>query len=80
MVALEAAACGLPVVGTRVGVIPELTKAVSPVGDAEALGEAVARSLAEPSVLISPTQLRARFGLDACANRFRELYTTLSGA
>ncbi|MBV9328737.1 MAG: glycosyltransferase [Chloroflexi bacterium] len=80
MVALEAAACGLPVVGTRVGVIPELTKAVSPVGDAEALGEAVARSLAEPSALISPTQLRASFGLDACANRFRELYTTLSGA
>lgn len=40
MAALEAAACGLSVVGTAVGVLPEIGRAV-PVGDADALADAI---------------------------------------
>ena len=44
-VALEAAACGLPIVGTAVGVLPDLTGAVRcvAVGDAAALAREMAR-------------------------------------
>ncbi len=48
MVTLEAAACGVPTVGTRVGLlpdVPELGIAV-PVGDAHALAEAIRTALA----------------------------------
>src|SRR5207247_1755349 len=41
MVALEAAACGLPVAGTHVGVLPELTGALVRIGDASALADAM---------------------------------------
>jgi glycosyltransferase involved in cell wall biosynthesis len=79
MVAIEAAACGVPVVGTRVGVIPELTSAVAPVGAAEALSACAAAVLADPDPHARMALDRARtdFGLDRSAARFRELYASL---
>jgi glycosyltransferase involved in cell wall biosynthesis len=81
MVALEAAACGAPVVGTRVGVIPELTAAASAVGDADALAREIsavldshARSDRDPTL----AYIRGSFGLEACTSRFRQLYAALS--
>jgi glycosyltransferase involved in cell wall biosynthesis len=70
MVALEAAACGLRVAGTRVGVIPELTDAVAPTGNAEALAVAMASTSANRATDIAQNN----FGLDRCAQRFRDLY------
>jgi glycosyltransferase involved in cell wall biosynthesis len=73
MVAIEAAACGLHVVGTRVGVIPELSDAVAPTGNADALARAMAASLENRSTDIA----RKHFGVDQCTRRFRDLYGCL---
>ncbi len=84
MVALEAAACGVPVLGTRVGVIPELTTALAPVGDTGALADAIVTTLSGPASAATrgsdavTSLVRSTFGLEACADRFRELYATLS--
>ena len=80
MVAIEAAACGVPLVGTRVGVMPELTSAVAPVGADETLSARVAAVLADPDPHARTALDRARteFGLDRSAARFRELYASLS--
>jgi glycosyltransferase involved in cell wall biosynthesis len=77
MVAVEAAACGVPLVGTRVGVIPELAapSAVVPVADAEALAAAVVAAChASPPAY---EHVRTAFGLEACVARFRGLYSQL---
>ena len=75
MVALEAAACGVPLVGTRVGVLPEVTSTVVPVRDPAALAGALAASLrTEASATGSTESIRKRFGLVACTKRFRSLY------
>ncbi len=49
MAVLEAAACGCPVAGTAVGVLPELClqRAIAPPGDAEALAAAAAAVLGD---------------------------------
>jgi len=80
MVGVEAVACGTPVVGTRVGVIPDLTRMVAAVGDVDGLAGAIAGQLAERAEPLSLTEVRATFGLEACAERFRGLYTSLIGA
>jgi glycosyltransferase involved in cell wall biosynthesis len=79
MVAIEAAACGVPVVGTTVGVIPELTSAVAPVGADEGLFNCLAEVLGEPHSHAAAALERARteFGLARSAARFRELYAVL---
>jgi len=81
MVALEAAACGVPVVGTAVGVIPELQPAARTVrvGDAEGLADAMAELVDdEPSRLRSGCAARERavgeYSIDLCTTRFIDLY------
>jgi glycosyltransferase involved in cell wall biosynthesis len=86
MVALEAAASGLPVVGTSVGVLPELAPAaarVAPVGDAQGLADAIAGLLDdEPSRIRSGRAARTRavaeYGLERCATRFHDLYVEVA--
>ena len=82
MAAIEAAACGVPVVGTCVGVVPELTSAVAPLRDPDALARAITRALATPQDArdASLADVRARFGLEACADRFGALYIRIGAA
>jgi glycosyltransferase involved in cell wall biosynthesis len=51
MTAIEALAAGTPVVGTRVGALPDVvdegeTGVLAPPGDSEALGDAISEALA----------------------------------
>jgi glycosyltransferase involved in cell wall biosynthesis len=87
MVAIEAAVCGLPIVGTRVGVIPELAasaEAVVPIGAASALADGLFAALtthAESSSSRSdelPARARREFGLEPCVARFRALYADVT--
>lgn len=83
MVALEAAASGLPVVGTRVGVLPELAPdaaCVASVGDPTGLADAIAGLLEDgPSRSRSAAAARAiavaEYGLARSTTRFHNLYT-----
>jgi glycosyltransferase involved in cell wall biosynthesis len=70
MVALEALSCGVPVVGTSVGVVPEIGQPV-PVGDAHALANALAWSRASAC-------LPAEFELGPAVDRFVAVYHELA--
>jgi glycosyltransferase involved in cell wall biosynthesis len=82
MAVLEAAACGVPVVGTEVGVLPELSPRAAlavPVGDHLALAEAIAGLLKDPSrtsgMGTSARQsVETRFGLSETVRTFRNIY------
>ena len=85
MVALEAAACGVPVVGTAVGVIPELEPAARPipVGDADRLAKKIAELVDdEPSRVRSGCAARERavaeYGVERSTTRFLDLYAEVS--
>ena len=82
MVVLEAAACAIPVVGTRVGVVPELTSAVAAVTDDRGLAASLAAVLDDPDPHARAVfdRARAEFGLDESAARFRDVYMSLLGA
>lgn len=79
---LEAAACGLPVVGTRVGVLPELTPEAAigvPTGDPAALAETVAELLDDPARRLAlgkagRARIEAEFSVECSATEFRVLY------
>jgi len=74
MVALEAAACGVPVLGTRVGVLPELSpNATVAVGDAAAL----AQMLNAPPPSGTHDLVQRDFALDVCARNFVLCYERL---
>jgi glycosyltransferase involved in cell wall biosynthesis len=82
MVALEAAACCRPVVGTRVGVLPELEPAAgatAPVGDAPGLARRLCAVLEDARIRGSAArELVAReFSLDGCVERFHGIYSEL---
>ena len=81
MVALEAAACGVPVVGTAVGVIPELRPAARTVsvGDAGGLADGMEELVDdEPCRLRSGCAARERveaeYSIKLCTTRFLDLY------
>ena len=81
MVALEAAACGVPVVGTAVGVIPELrpTARTIRVGDAGGLADGMEELVDdEPGRLRSGCAARERavaeYSVELCTSRFLDLY------
>ena len=78
MVALEAAACGLPIAGTSVGVIPELTRAVAPVGDAHVLADAMADALGSVQRGAAMQRACSEYDLKTCTDRFRALYASLA--
>lgn len=81
MVALEAAACAKPTVGTAVGLLPELAPAASAVavGDARALAAALLAAVASPAGLAAMgqaglEQVTLRYTLEHTAARLVELY------
>jgi glycosyltransferase involved in cell wall biosynthesis len=83
MVALEAAACGRPVVGTHVGVVPEVGESVA-IRDAEALAGALTRACEEAQhaqrLAVAGRQLvDSTYSLDRAAAGFRALYAAVSG-
>lgn len=85
--ALEALACGLPIVGFEVGGIPDMirpgrTGVLAPAGDAEALGEAIVRALEDDSARAALSHECRRIALDEYplelqARRYLELYSGL---
>ncbi len=82
MAVLEAAACGLPAVGTAVGVLPDLAPEAAwavPVGDAAALAEAIIALWHDPPRRAAMAQaawaiVAAEYSLERAADRFWELY------
>jgi glycosyltransferase involved in cell wall biosynthesis len=84
MVALEAAACGVPVFGTRVGVVPELAGAptdVVDVGDAAGLAEVLAGVLTRAAPgpdLPARAVVERDFALPVAAARFTGIYEGLA--
>ena len=84
LVTLEAAACGCPIVGTAVGVLPELLDAahVAPTGDATALATAISALIVNPQergrvASESRARVLSSFGLDRTVAELELLYLGL---
>jgi glycosyltransferase involved in cell wall biosynthesis len=86
-VVLEAMACGLPVIATQVGGVPDIIQhrvngLLIPPGDTDAICAAI-RELFDNATLAEELGMRARqtvvahFSLSAIADRYAELYKTL---
>lgn len=78
MAVLEAMACGVPALGTPVGVLPEVA-AAPPAWDAAQLAGQVIALLAEPNAYeeqraAARQQVEARFSLPHAASRFTRVY------
>jgi glycosyltransferase involved in cell wall biosynthesis len=85
MVALEAAACGVPLVGTAVGVIPELEPAarIARVGDAGGLADGMAELVDDErcrqrSGSAARERAVAEYGVERSATRFLDLYAQVA--
>ncbi|MCP4362538.1 MAG: glycosyltransferase family 4 protein, partial [Chloroflexi bacterium] len=87
MAVLEAAACGLPVVGTAVGVVPELAPeagAAVSVGDEKKLAEEIINFFKHPERAAqmkqaAQTKIQDRFTLAQAAQRFQTIYASIIG-
>jgi glycosyltransferase involved in cell wall biosynthesis len=85
MALLEAAASGLPLVGTQVGVLAELAPDAAvavAVGDSEKLAEAMISLLCDPQQAASlgraaRARVESEYGLDRTLERFTALYRSL---
>ncbi|MBI3762495.1 MAG: glycosyltransferase [Chloroflexi bacterium] len=83
MAVLEAAACGVPTVGTAVGILPELMpdEWLAPPGDIPALAGLIRRGLSQPMTLqeIGKTlrgRMESEFSLEGRVERFLEVYVS----
>ena len=82
---IEAAACGLPVVGTAVGALPEFAPAAAllvPVGEEEGLADVLIRILDSPDHAgcmgaKAREKVKACYRVEIAAARFLELYRSL---
>ena len=82
--ALEALACGVPVIGTRTGGIPEVvrdgeTGALCPVGDVDGMAEAAVAILTDRQrwqamSSLAAADARERFSLDAIVGQYEAFY------
>lgn len=83
MVALEAAASGCPVVGSAVGILPELGgPTVAPAG-ADALAQLITAILSDPSArahlaAVQQARVAERFTVAHCVERLRALYAEVA--
>lgn len=87
MAALEAMACGKPVVATRIGALPEVvlhgvTGTLVPPGDVDALARAIISYARRPSMLrdhASAARSRSveRFHVDDCAKAYLEIIASI---
>lgn len=86
MVAVEALACGVPVVGTGVGILPDLPRDVCTItrpGDSEGLAENLIRVLSQTEAR-KEVSFRARrivereYSIERTVEQFLELYNRLS--
>jgi glycosyltransferase involved in cell wall biosynthesis len=80
MALLEAAACGVPAVGTPVGVLPELgISATDEASLASALGALLADKPRRAALAQSAReQVRADYSLDGAVQTFREVYASVA--
>ena len=86
LVVLEAGACGCPVVGTAVGLLPELLdpEAVAPAGDDAALAEAMLRLIRSPERRVEAgrslqRRVIERYSLETTAAAWSDLYAGVCG-
>lgn len=82
LVALEAMACGVPVVGSNVGGVPEVVPPaaghLAPVGDVDAMARAAIRILGDDDVLaaarVAAREAATRFDADIIVPRYEAYY------
>ncbi len=85
MTTLEAMACGVPVVGTRIGGIPEVladgeTGTIVPPGDPAALASAIRAYATDPGLrrrhaIAAQERARRHFGIEATATQYLALFS-----